>query len=51
MGGGLLFLGIGEALRPNRGIEAWARDEVEARKARAAAGEESAPGTNWANSK
>ena len=48
MGGGLLVLGVGEALRPDRGIESWARDEVEARQRRADAGEESVLGTNYA---
>lgn len=48
MGGGLLVLGVGEALRPDRGIESWARDEVEARQRRTDAGEESIIGTNYA---
>ena len=40
MGGSFVLLGLGEFYRPDKGPEAWARDEAEERLRRQEAGEE-----------
>jgi hypothetical protein len=46
--GGLALLFVGEAYRPDRRIESWARDEAEERNRREQRGEEVVLGHNYA---